>query len=159
MRQWLRTTLLAAVAALPFSALANEPQEHDGGLFLRLSLGLGSAQTKTTSDSDDFTFKGISGESDLAIGYGFGKNLAFHLSLWNWVLIDPKFEVNGDEYETSDLAVRCFSVGPGVTYYLGDSNVYLTGAVGLAQLTAESYDITAETDSGLGFQVGAGKEW
>jgi hypothetical protein len=160
--------LLALVAAasllLPDLAAANEPQEHDGGFFLRIAPGLGFSRTKIDDQFDSLEFRGLSGVGDLAIGVGIGENLIVHATLFGWTVVDPTVEINNEEFETQDVTLTLYAFGGGVTYYLNsESNIYLTGSLGAAQITLEYDDefgrVSEDTDTGLAFELGVGKEW
>jgi hypothetical protein len=50
-------------------------------------------------------------------------------------------------------------VGGGVTYYFGKSNVYVTASVGAALLTFDIDGDSEDSDTGIAFDAGVGKEW
>jgi hypothetical protein len=159
MRTWSRWALLAAVGLVPVSAHASDPRSHDGGFFLRASLGGGASHTKIDDGIDEVKIKGPSGTAELALGFGIGRNLILHANLGAWAAVDPTIEANGEEFETEDLSVDLSHFGGGLTYYLGDSNVFLTGFAGLGRLHAEVEGEESETDNGFAAGGGIGKEW
>jgi hypothetical protein len=158
MKSWTRLALLAA-CLLPASAYADDPRSHDGGFFFRAALGGGSSHTKFDDGFDDIKIKGPSGTADFALGYGIGQNLILHANVGAWAVVDPTVEFNGDEFETEDVDVAMTHIGGGLTYYFGDSNVFVTGFAGIGRLDAEVEGEEAGTDNGFAAGGGIGKEW
>ncbi|HUG38712.1 MAG TPA: outer membrane beta-barrel protein, partial [Candidatus Limnocylindrales bacterium] len=149
--------LLAALVAAPASA--GEPRRHDGGFFLRLAPGGGYSRTAIDEAGERFAFKGPSGSFDLAIGAVVKENLAIHATLGAWAVVDPTVEFFGLEEEVRDTSVTMSMLGGGFTYYFGPSNVYLTASAGAAVLSLEFEGDTEDSDTGIAFDVGLGKEW
>jgi hypothetical protein len=154
-----RLLLWTFVSLLPLPAFANEARQHDKAFFLRLAPGFGSFSTKADDGVDSVKFSGAAGAFDVAVGYVIKPNLALHASIGAWSTVNPKLTVNGQEFDTDDVTVGLTNVGAGVTYYLGESNTYLTATLGLASLNAEFNGDDAQTGGGVAFEVGAGKEW
>jgi hypothetical protein len=162
MRMWTRTATILGVIALLVApaAEANEPREHDGGFFARLAVGGGYASTSTKDDfGDKVELNGPSFDFDVALGVGIGRNFIVHASVFGWSVVDPTIEVNGVGFDTDDVTLSLAAFGPGVTYYFGESNFYLTGAVGIATQTLKIDRVTFDSDTGWAMQVGLGKEW
>jgi len=136
------------------STEAAEPRSHDGGFFLRLGGGGGPAQT-TNSGID---LSGVGSDFTVAIGVVARPNFAVHANLFGWMIADPDVEFEGatGEIDTDlDLSV----LGGGFTYWFGNSNVYVSPAVGVATVSASGQDLDGESDSGVALDVMAGKEW
>lgn len=161
MQRWLFRIAIVAVAFSTVTGVARggEPREHEGGFFLRLSGGIGFANTSIDDGIDEVTFKGPAGDGDLAIGVVLSPNLAIHGTIFGWSMVEPDLEISGVTFETDDLTVSLGAVGGGVTYYVGESNLYLTGSLGVASLTAEFDGESADTDLGFAVEAGLGKEW
>ena len=154
-----RLLILTFVSLLPLPAFANEARQHDTGFFLRLAPGFGTFSTKAEDGGDSLKFSGAAGTFDAAVGFVIKPNLALHANVGAWSTLDPKVTINGTEFESDDLSVTLTMVGVGVTYYLGESNTYLTGSVGLGTLSAEFEGEEADTGGGFAIELGAGKEW
>ena len=159
-----RSTMRGAVATtlailIPAVAIAGEPRSHDGGFFFRVAPGGGYSRTAITEEGDRLAVKGTSGSVDFAIGAVVKKNLAVHVTLGAWSLIDPKVEFNGVEEVADNTSMTMVMFGGGFTYYLGPSNVYLTASGGAAKLTSEIEGESGDSDTGIAFDAGLGKEW
>jgi hypothetical protein len=153
-------TLIVPLFLCPAVAFAqDQPRAHGDGFFLRLAPGLGYAASEVDDGSLSLKFSGFSGSFDVAGGYFVSENLALHVSSGYWKLVDPKVELDGSEIGMQDLSFHLLKYGLGLTYYVGRSNVYLTGSVGLAKLEAELEGETYGTDTGFSAEVGVGKEW
>jgi hypothetical protein len=150
-------TVLAVL--IPAAARAGEPRVHDGGFFLRSTVGGGYARTANEEEGDRIALKGVSGNFDVAIGAMVKKNFAVHATVGGWGLVDPTFEFNGQEEVVTDASMTMVMIGAGVTYYLGPSNTYLTASVGASTLTFEFEGESHDSDTGVAFEVGLGKEW
>ena len=160
--RWSTARAAAATALavlLPVTAIAGEPRSHDGGFFFRVAPGGGYSRTAITEEGDRLAVKGTSGSVDFAIGAVVKKNLAVHVTLGAWSLIDPKVEFNGVEEVASNTSMTMVLLGGGFTYYLGPSNVYLTASGGAAKLTSEIEGESGDSDTGIAFDAGLGKEW
>jgi hypothetical protein len=160
----MRRALLSVVVAVavwlaPAMVRAGEPRQHDGGFFLRMALGGGYASTSIEDEGDEVTFKGPSGNFEVAIGAMVKKNLAIHATLGAWAVLDPTAEFDGEETELDDVTLSLSGIGAGVTYYFGDSNVYVTGSAGAGQITLEFEGESEDTDWGLVIEAALGKEW
>jgi hypothetical protein len=150
-------TVLAAWA--PLAAIAGEPRSHDRGFFLRLAPGGGYSRTAIDEDGDRFALKGTSGSMDIAIGAVVKDNFAVHATIGAWGLVDPDVELNGEEEVATDTSLTMTLIGAGFTYYLGQSNVYLTASGGASMLTLEFEGESENSNTGVAFDVGLGKEW
>lgn len=160
MRSTMRFAVPTVLAVLvPLAAIAGEPRRHDGGFFLRLAPGGGYTRSAIEEEGDHFALKGTSGSFDVAIGAVVKENLAVHATLGGWGLVDPKVEFNGEEEVATDTSMIMTMVGAGFTYYFGPSNVYLTASVGASTLSFEFEGDSEDSDTGVAFDVGLGKEW
>jgi outer membrane protein with beta-barrel domain len=158
MKSWSRLAVLA-VCLFPASAYADEARSHDGGFFFRASLGGGVSHTKFDSGSTEAKIKGPSGSGDVALGFGVGKNLILHANVGGWAIVDPTIKFNDVEFDTDDVSVNLSHLGGGLTYYFGDSNVFVTGFAGIGRLDAEVEGEESGTDNGFAAGGGLGKEW
>ena len=154
-----RPVITALAVLIPLVASAGEPRRHDGGFFLRLAPGGGYSLTAIDEDGDRLALKGVSGSFEAAIGAMVKENFAVHATLGGWSLIDPTVEFNGQEEVANDTAMTMVMIGGGFTYYLGPSNTYLTASVGASTLSFDFEGETNDSDTGVAFEVGLGKEW
>jgi hypothetical protein len=154
-----RLAFIGLAALATATAHASEPRQHDGGFFLRLAPGFGTSSTKIDELGDVAKISGPAGNFDVALGFGVSRNVVLHASIGAWAMVDPEVEFGGTEFETEDLTTSLVLYGVGATAYLGDSNVYVSGTVGLAKLSGDFDGEDLETDSGYGFEVSVGKEW
>lgn len=159
MRRTLLSVVAGAVWLVAAAADAGEPRQHDGGFFLRMALGGGYASTSIEDAGDELTFKGPSGNFEIAIGAMVKKNLAIHATLGAWAVLDPSAEFDGEEAHLDDVTLSLNGVGAGLTYYFGDSNFYLTGSAGAGQITLEFEGESNDTDWGVVLEASLGKEW
>ena len=155
-----RVAVATALAVLlPVVAIAGEPRSHDGGFFFRIAPGGGYSRTAAEEEGDRIALKGVSGNFDAAIGAMVKNNFAIHATLGGWSLIDPTVEFNGQEEVVNKTSMTMVMIGGGFTYYLGPSNTYLTASVGASTLSFEFEGESHDSDTGVAFEVGLGKEW
>jgi outer membrane protein with beta-barrel domain len=160
MRSTMRIGVPAVLAVLiPLAAFAGEPRRHDRGFFLRLAPGGGYSRSAIDEEGDQFAVKGTSGSFDAAIGAVVKENLAIHATLGGWALVDPKVEFNAEEEVATDTSMTMTMIGAGLTYYFGPSNVYLTASVGASTLIFEFEGDSENSETGVAFDAGLGKEW
>ncbi len=147
--------LLASLVAIPY-ANAGQPRTHDG-LFLRLAGGISFAQTGIEANNgDEFEFSDMGGHGNFAIGGTIGDDLILHGTLWGWDISDADVEIN-DQEVNSNVDVSLGAVGGGITCYIEPSNIYLSGSIGIGQLSFG--DDFEDSDTGLAFEGLIGKEW
>lgn len=74
---------------------------------------------------------------------------------------DPTFKVDGEDIGNANVDLSLGALGAGITYYIMPANVYLSGSVGVGNLTADVQGSSASIDSGNGLVLDAtlGKEW
>ena len=147
--------LLGLLITVPY-ATAGQPRTHDG-LFLRLAGGVSFANTSITDDGgDEVSFGDMGAHGNFAIGGKIGNNLILHGTLFGWDLSDADVEINDQEFN-SNVDVSMGGVGGGLTYYFEPSNIYLSGSLGVGQLSFG--DTFNDSDTGLAFDALVGKEW
>ena len=151
--------VLTVGCLVPFTASADEPRQHDGGFFLRLAPAFGYASSTITDNVDEVKISGPAGAFDIALGAALSPNFIVHANVGAWAAVDPTLQINGIDFDTDDLTASIAMFGVGVTYYVGPSNVYLTGSIGLARLSAEFDNETSNTDLGFAVEAAVGKEW
>jgi len=135
---------------------------HDGGFFLRLSLGIAGGKSSIdnipTVPPTDWEISGTGGDLNIAIGGIVSENLAIHGTVFGWTVTDPDIEVrnvNGSITVPVQGDFTFTGVGAGLTYFFMPVNIYMSGSLGLGRLSFEG----ADSDTGLGLEACAGKEW
>ena len=154
-----RLAVLTLVCLTPLPLFADEARQHDGGFFMRFSPAFGASSTKIEDAFGQAELSGPAGAFEVALGYGVSRNFIVHANLGAWSMVDPKLDLDGTEFPTDDLTMTLTCFGAGVTYYVGNSNIYLTASLGLANLTASLDDESANTDMGFAVEAAVGKEW
>jgi hypothetical protein len=158
---------LGVVSLVATAQAVNLPREHDRGFFLRMSAGLGSARTSwdvpANGGAYEWEASGIAGDANFAIGAIVAPNLALHGTLLGWTVSEPDLEIGGLEFNTNDVTLSLSGFGAGLTYYVHPANVYFSGSICAASLTLEYEDegvtVSAESDTGVAFDLTVGKEW
>jgi hypothetical protein len=155
-KKTLGAVLLASLIAIPY-ANAGQPRTHDG-LFLRLSGGVSFANTSIEANNgDEFDIGDMGGHGNFAIGGTIGNNLILHGTLFGWDISDVDVEIDDQEVNT-DADVSLGAVGGGLTYYFEPSNIYISGSLGIGQLSFDNTNIE-DSDTGLAADFLVGKEW
>jgi hypothetical protein len=158
----MRTSFLAAVAAVTLAVLVMPDASHAGGgpkdhkgLLLRMTAG----GLYASSGDDGTDVSGIGGDFTFALGGCVSENVALHGTLFSWSLSDPDVEIDGIGEGELDGSYSMSAYGGGVTYYLMPSNVYLSGSVGLGFLSIDT-DLGDDTsDPGFAMDLSVAKEW
>ncbi|MFH1755603.1 MAG: hypothetical protein ABIA59_07845 [Candidatus Latescibacterota bacterium] len=155
--------LVAAAIIVSSSPVICAERDHEDGFFLRLAGGAGPAGTEINVGSEKLKMDGTAADLEIAIGGIVTPNLAVHGTIWGWMISDPDAEANLTGFPVitgtikGDLSVG--GVGAGLTYFIMPINMYLTGSLGLGNLTLEINNISGDTDTGLIFEAAIGKEW
>lgn len=124
-----------------------------------MAAGFGAAGTSIEEGGDKLELSGAGVDIDIAIGAIVAENLALHGTLFGWLVEDPDIEIGGVSGETRNVDLDLSGIGGGLTYYFMPANVYLSGTVGVASLTADTPVGDAETDAGVAVIATVGKEW
>lgn len=158
-KQWLtkRATWVSLILAVSVTEVFAGPRDHDGGFFLRLSVGFGTAQTKFSDPVIPMEASGLTSDFNIAIGVVVTPNLTVHATLFGWHVEYPDIELNGIPVVVEGN-VYMDSYGGGVTYYFMPTNVYVSGSAGVATLSVETTE-GGKTDFGPAFEITLGKEW
>ena len=112
--------------------------KHDKGFFLAASIGPQWNQSIQNPDAGAFRFGGR-----VALGWVAVENLAIHGGLWGAYLKEASM----------------FAVGPGVTYFFGESNVGLGAQVGIGQVSGEPTPGNNFRETVLAGELNIGKYW
>jgi hypothetical protein len=153
----------APPAYTPHAPSVDPGIEHHDGLMLRFTFGLGYASTRAveaTNNGDELTISGVDSSFSFDIGGVISDNLVLHLRLAALRILAPSVSLNGERATgPEDFSLTGVLIGPGLTYYLMPSNVYLTGALGVSRLDGETDESDSTTDFGFGANADIGKEW
>jgi hypothetical protein len=92
----------------------------------------------------------------IAVGGFVSRNLVVFGELQSSLLSDPSVD-NGDSsgLETWDGNYGLVGIGPGLSYYFEQSNMYFSGALSITRLFGQEID----SQAGLGLNLSLGKEW
>lgn len=155
--------LAAAVLVLGVPQAMCAERDHEEGFFLRLSGGAGPAGSEIEVDSDRIKMDGIGADLEVAIGGIVAPNLAVHGTIWGWMITDPDAEIELSGLPpasgTIDGDFSLSAVGAGLTYYFMPVNIYLTGSLGIGQLSFDIGGLTLDSDTGFSLEAAVGKEW
>jgi hypothetical protein len=121
-----------------------------------LSLSMDNSGTKTEIGGTSF---GVA----FAFGAALTRQLIIYGEFFTLGTSDPNVKVNGQSRTLATANASLFGIGPGVTYYFGESNFYLSGTLAFSQVTFTGalQDNRAQSDTNWGatFKISAGKEW
>ena len=157
-------SFLVALTFFTPGARAEAPgfQKHDG-LLLRLTTGVGYGYASATSGGKSYSMQGVSGITDVGIGYCVIENLALTFDIFGGMQISPKFTRDGDSRSFSDAQLISAGFWLGATYYIMPLNLYLSLALGGSRMSLEyraaGATVKGETKTGFGMHFGVGKEW
>lgn len=148
--------VLLALAAPRAARAEGQPQTHDG-FYARLQLG-GTVLTAHQGDTD---YLGPGVALGLAAGGVLRRDLALFATLTFHVAVDPRIQVGGVSMPISGSSVEDDAFGAGLAYYLEPLNAYAAAAItgSSVQLYDKDDNRLAGSNTGLGFQLMAGKEW
>lgn len=151
--------MLMLAALLAAGAAVAGPHDHQDGLFLRLSTGGGVASSSVTDSQGQWKISGAAVDLNLAIGAMVSPNLALHGTLYGWSTRDPDLEFEAIKVGEAAGDVAAAGLGVGLTYYFMPTNLYLSGSVGVGQLSLDDHSVTEGTDTGVLLDLTVGKEW
>ena len=151
-------------AYYPYAPPQKSPGAHThDGFYLRMGLGVGGLSLSM----DNSGTKTEIGGTSLGVAFAFGAALTRHLIIYGEFFTvgtsDPNVKVNGQSRTLATANASLFGIGPGVTYYFGESNFYLSSTLAFSQLTFTGAlkDNRAQSDTNWGatLKISAGKEW
>jgi len=131
-------------------------QTHDG-FYLRLQVGPGYL----TAHQGDISYAGVGAAMGFALGAIVIPNLALFGTFYFHFADEPDIKANGVTSHVSGSSLDADSFGAGLAYYVMPVNAYVAAAVAGTSTTLYDQDQNRLTGSntGVGFQVMAGKEW
>ena len=151
-------------AYYPYAPPQKSPGAHThDGFYLRMGLGVGGLSLSM----DNSGTKTEIGGTSLGVAFAFGAALTRHLIIYGEFFTvgtsDPNVKVNGQSRTLATANASLFGIGPGVTYYFGESNFYLSSTLAFSQLTfsgaLEDNRAQSDTNWGATLKISAGKEW
>jgi len=157
--------IILVITNLSLYGQVKKPLQHKhDGFYGRATLGFGST---SISESVDLTtgkmtidMSGLSGDVNIHLGYSVIENLQLYGALGGNVLPNPKYEVNGKEATTTTSSnVYLLRYGAGASYYFMPYNISVSFDLSAAKNQIETNNVTANSDWGVIFNFGAGKEW
>lgn len=170
----LRTTLATAAAVTLVAATAGtaaaqyapvpytvKPHDH-AGFYARVFFGPAGFSSTADDNGNEVTISGSGGAFGVAAGYSVTPNIVVFGELFDDVAIGPDLEVNGQSQGSADddVAAGVVGFGVGVGYWFMPINAYVSGTLAMSQLTVqENGQEVADTDTGPGISLMAGKEW
>lgn len=159
MRTKMCYAIVCVVAACSiFCGTANAEEHKHDGFFLRLAPGLGMMSSTEKYGGSRYEYSGSDGLFNFAIGGAISENFIIHLDVASASMTEPSLKINGQSVNSTINDYSTSVVGLGLTYYL-PSNIYLTGAVGIANTEFKANGNTYRTDDGYGINLMLGKEW
>jgi hypothetical protein len=153
--------VLGSLVSVGPAYAGGQPREHDG-FFMRLSLGGGSGSASIEGGGSKLKLSGGAADMNLAFGGMVSKNLALHGTMWGWGVQDPDADLTLAGLGSGSTSFNGFlamsAIGAGVTYYAMPANVYLSGSLGIGNLSG-SDELDGSTDTGFALDATVGKEW
>ena len=100
---------------------------------------------------------------DVALGAMVNRYLALHATWFGWGGFEPttnrREESDQSIPDALDLAVLQMLLGPGLTWHVGETGLYLSAAFGLAALERHAPPETDDLEVGTGVEAVIGKMW
>jgi hypothetical protein len=151
--------LVATVAQAEGGAAAAGVREHDG-FFLQLQYGTGW-QDLSPANQPSSSIVGVAQSLGVSVGGAVARNLLvfgeFTVQAAMVLSLDLDFG-DGDDRERDEDRLFFTFIGPGLAYYFGESNIFVSGTVGMARASFAK-DEAEGTANGVGGRLGLGKEW
>lgn len=149
MKRGLAKAAVLALMLVPGAARAGDNPHKHSGFFIGFNLGAGTADATIPGAED--TDREWGGSGNLRLGGAINDNLLLGAETSGWTK-----EENGVTLSLGTLAAA-------VTYYPGESGLFLRGSIGFA---SASYEVDlgggltqSETENGLGLGAAFGYEW
>jgi len=139
-------------------------REHDG-FFLRLTVGTGAGFMSYRESIDgvrteDVSTGGVAFEMEAAVGGRVVGNLLVHANLLLSSVNDANKTVSGVKNASDTTDSRLVLLGGGLTYYFMPYNVYVSGMLGVGQLSeTRDGERALRSGAGIGGALMVGTEW
>jgi hypothetical protein len=160
----LALSLFFLTPALLFAQPNPDHHRHDG-FFLSISPGVaggGAVFSEDLGSAEEVTFSGPGGMLDFKIGGAVAENFILSFDIIGRNIRGPDIKTENGTFETDeDIILNDGTVGLGMTYYFGPSNVFFSGTLGLGRLTLYNapFDDRIDSEAGLSLHAKIGKEW
>jgi hypothetical protein len=153
----------AAIAVAIGVSLAAEAKDdtinRHKGFFLRLDAEPGYLSSSATQAGTSATISGWGGGIGIGIGGALTEDLILFGHIYDVVASNPSVSSGGSSVGTSNTSLGIVGYGVGLCYYVMPANVYLSGTLAIAVLTAESNGNRSNSQAGPGGRLAIGKEW
>jgi len=162
--------LLLAVSSIGFAQTMQEQNVPPGfhthdGFYLSLDGGpaVGSITLNATNALfSSMEFGGGGFQFDFKIGGVISEtqNLILSFDLISRAISSPTITIDGNAASTTSTVMASDGMyGVGITKYFMPSNTFLNATVGITKFTLQINNTSSTSQSGLGLQIRAGKEW
>jgi hypothetical protein len=139
--------------------------KHDG-FYMRALMGFGFGEMRGDVANGRLVISGNGIAEAFAFGYAIKENLILYGEYGIAGLLEATASGAGKNPNTTDTTDLVLSFAPGMAYYFGPSNMYVSGALGLAfSIATEKLggasvtDVKHDSTAGLGGNLTLGKEW
>jgi hypothetical protein len=134
---------------------------HDG-LFLRVHLGIAATGFSSTIQGSKLSYSGGGSSMGIAVGGAVSRHLILYATVFGNNTANPNYQLNGASMATFVSDIKVAAVGPGLAYYFEQTNIYLSGAFGLAGYEMRDVNDGSRinwSSSGAALELMVGKEW
>ena len=134
---------------------------HDG-LFMRVYLGIAATSFSSTIQGSKLSWSGGGSSMGIAIGGAVSRHLILYATAFGNNTPNPSYQLNGASMSTFVGDINVGAVGPGLAYYFEQTNIYLSGAFGLAGYEVRNMNDGSRSSwssSGAALDLMVGKEW
>ena len=134
---------------------------HDG-FFMRVHLGIAATSFTSTIQGSKLSYSGGGSSMGIAIGGSISRHLILYATVFGTNTANPNYQLNGASMSTFVRDINVAAVGPGLAYYFEQTNIYLSGAFGLAGYEIHDVNDGSRIDwssSGAALDLMVGKEW
>lgn len=144
---------------------AYQPSEDDEPSHPRFYLrgSLGGGVLLASGMGPLYTESRVTHDWEVALGAVVQRNFAVHATLFGWSAFESPVNRHQERDQSLlgslELAAVQTALGPGLTWYVEETGVYMSTAIGLATLERRSPPRVEDVEVGTGFEVMLGKEW
>jgi hypothetical protein len=135
---------------------------HDG-FFMRVHLGIAATSLSSTTMGTKTSFSGGGSSMGIAIGGAICRNLILYATVFGTNTVNPEVKVGGVSQPAGPVgSISVAAIGPGLAYYFEQTNIYLSGAFGLAGYQMHDVNDGSKINwsrSGSALELMIGKEW
>ena len=134
---------------------------HDG-FFMRIHLGIAATSFSSTIQGSKLSYSGGGSSMGIALGGAISRHLILFATAFGNDTANPNYQLNGASMSTFVGEIHVAAVGPGLAYYFEQTNIYLSGAFGLAGYEVRNMNDGSRSNwssSGAALELMVGKEW